>query len=378
MSDSDRVLLGGQTASRFLRQHWQKRARLVRSALPGFSGMFDRASLVALAMRDDVESRLVVNERGRYTLAHGPFRRADFKSLPPRGWTLLVQGLNLYSDEADALLRRFAFVPFARLDDLMASYAVPGGGVGPHCDSYDVFLLQGFGRRRWRYGRQRDLSLVPGLPLKILRTFTPEQGEVLLPGDMLYLPPQYAHEGVALEDCTTYSIGFRAASGQELAVDFLDFLGDAITVEGRYADPDLVSTNEPARIGRRMQRRTADLLKRIRWDADTVARFLGSSLSEPKPAVVFDPPQPRASRAVFARRIRSKGLALDRRTQLLYDDERLYVNGAEASLPAQDAQALRELANGRRLSAHACAALADDTLTLLHDWYSDGFLTPGQ
>ncbi len=126
MSDSDRALLGGQTASRFLRQHWQKRARLVRSAVPGFSGMFDRASLVALAMRDDVESRLVVNERGRYTLAHGPFRRADFKRLPARGWTLLVQGLNLHSDEADALLRRFAFVPFARLDDLMVSYAVPG------------------------------------------------------------------------------------------------------------------------------------------------------------------------------------------------------------------------------------------------------------
>ena len=378
MSDSDRALLGGQTASRFLRQHWQKTAHLVRSAVPDFNGMFDRASLVALAARDDVESRLVVKARGRYTLAHGPFRRTDFKALPARGWTLLVQGLNLHSDAADALLRRFAFLPLARLDDLMVSYAVPGGGVGPHFDSYDVFLLQGYGRRRWRYGRQQDLSLMPDLPVKILRTFTPQEDQVVAPGDLLYLPPQYAHDGVALEECTTYSIGFRAGSAQELATGFLDFLRDSLTIEGRYADPDLVPTNEPARIGRRMQRRTADLLKRIAWDRGTVARFLGSELSEPKPLVVFDPPHPVSSQAAFAKRIRSKGVVLDRRTQLLYDDERLYVNGAEAGFPPQGAQSLRELANARRLSARACAALSGDTLALLHDWYRNGFLTPGE
>lgn len=378
MSDSDRALLGGQTASRFLRRYWQKTAHLVRGAVPGFDGMFDRASLMALAARDDVESRLVVNERGRYALVHGPFRHADFKALPARGWTLLVQGLNLHSNEADALLRRFSFLPFARLDDLMASYAVPGGGVGPHFDSYDVFLLQGFGRRRWRYGRQRDRSLLPDLPVKILRTFTPEEDHVLAPGDMLYLPPHYAHDGVALEACTTYSIGFRAASGQELASAFLDFLSDTITVDGRYADPDLVPTSEPARIGRRMQRRTADMLKGIRWDDATVARFLGGYLSEPKTSIVFDPPRPSLSRAAFVKRIRAKGLVLDRRTQLLYDEQRLYVNGAEVSLRERDAQSLRDLANARRLSARACAVLAGDTLALLHDWYRDGFLTPGE
>ena len=378
MSDPDRALLGGQAASRFLRQHWQKTARLVRGAVPGFNGMFDRASLVALATRDDVESRLVVHERGRYSLAYGPFRRADFKGLPARGWTLLVQGLNLHSDEADALLRRFSFLPFARLDDLMASYAVPGGGVGPHFDSYDVFLLQGFGRRRWRYGRQHDLALVPDLPLKILRTFTPDEDHVLAPGDMLYLPPQYAHDGIALDECTTYSIGFRAASAQELASGFLEFLGDSIDVDGHSADPDLVPATEPARIGRSMQRRTAALLRQLRWDAATVERFLGRSLTEPKPAVVFDRPQPPATRARFAKRIRASGLVLDRRTQLLYDDRRAYINGIEASFPAQGAEALRGLANARRLSARACAALPGDTLALFHDWYRDGFLTPGE
>ena len=378
MSDADRALLGGLTASRFLAQHWHKSARLVCGAVPGFNGMFDRASLVSLAVRDDVESRLVVNERGRYTLAQGPFRRADLKRLPARGWTLLVQGLNHHCHEADALLRRFSFLPFARLDDLMASYAVPGGGVGAHFDSYDVFLLQGFGRRRWRYGRQRDLSLVPDRPLKILRRFRPEEDRVLGPGDMLYLPPQYAHEGVALDECTTYSIGFRAASAAELASAFLDFLGDAVTFEGRYADPDLMPTTEPARIDRRMQRQTAKLLNQIHWDAGTVARFLGSHLSEPKPTIVFDPPDTPLSRAAFARLIEAKGVVLNRRTQLLYDDQRAYMNGLEASFSRRGVQSLRDLANARRLSARACALLAGDTLALLHDWYRDGFLSAGE
>jgi 50S ribosomal protein L16 3-hydroxylase len=158
-----RTLLGGHSPSTFLRRFWQKEARLVRGAVPGFAGLFTRDELFALAAQEDVESRLVVRSRRSWTLDYGPFRRAQFNALPPTGWTLLVQGVNLHSDAADALLRRFAFLPYARLDDLMVSYAAPGGGVGPHFDSYDVFLLQGEGRRRWRYGRQDDLALKAGL-----------------------------------------------------------------------------------------------------------------------------------------------------------------------------------------------------------------------
>ena len=378
MSDAERVLLGGRTAAAFLRRYWQKRACLVRDAVPGFQGPFDRASLIALAGRDDVESRLVVRERGRYTLAHGPFRRSHFRSLPSRGWTLLVQGLNLHSDAADTLLRRFAFLPYARLDDLMASYAVPGGGVGPHYDSYDVFLLQGRGRRRWRHGRQRDLSLMPGLPLKILRNFAPSQAHVLRAGDMLYLPPGDAHDGVALDECVTYSIGFRAASAQELAQAFLAFIADDVRLEGRYADAGLRPSPEPARVDGRMQRHMVAVASRIRWDAGTAARFLGSYLSEPKAAVVFDPPARRASVETFARRARARGLVLDRRTQLLYDDEHLYMNGTATRLRPYAAGSLRALANARRLSAADCAALPDATLALLHAWYGNGFLSPGR
>lgn len=378
MNSDSSALLGGLSVKAFLRRHWQKQARLVRSAIPAFAGLADAGQLQKLATRDDVESRLVVREGRRWTLAHGPFRRSDFRGLPARDWTLLVQGLNLHLDAADVLLRRFAFLPFARLDDLMVSYAVPGGGVGPHFDSYDVFLLQGFGRRRWRYGRHGDLALVPGLPLKILRRFVPEHDDVLSPGDMLYLPPQYAHDGVAIDECSTYSIGFRAASTQEVAAAFLDFLRDRIALGGRYADPDLAPTREPARIGAAMQRRVAKALAAIRWDAATVARFLGVFLSEPKPSVFFDPPRPPLSRAAFARRIASHGIALDRRTQLLYDDDTLYANGEPCAWPAEGRSALSRLANSRALGASECAALPHPALALVHDWYRHGFLAPAR
>ena len=188
---STRTLLGGLAPSTFLRRFWQKEARLVRGAVPGFAGLFTREALFTLAGRDDVESRIVVRSRGKWSLAHGPFRRARFRELPATGWTLLVQGVNLHSDAADALLRRFAFLPYARLDDLMVSFAVPGGGVGPHFDSYDVFLLQGEGRRRWRYGRQADLSLKPGLagqdssPLHAAARCGPVAGRHVVPASLL-------------------------------------------------------------------------------------------------------------------------------------------------------------------------------------------------
>jgi 50S ribosomal protein L16 3-hydroxylase len=370
-----KYLLGGLSAAAFLARYWHKRALLVRGAVPDFAGLFTREELYALATRDDVESRLVQSERGRYTLDHGPFRKAELRRLPARRWTLLVSGANLASDAADALLRRFSFLPYARLDDLMVSYAAPGGGVGPHFDSYDVFLLQAGGRRRWRYGRQRDLSLRPDLPLRILRHFTPAEDATLGPGDMLYLPPDHAHDGVAVDACTTYSIGFRAPLYQELAEAFLDHLRDTVDLTGRYADPDLRPARRPARIDAKMQRRIAHALSRIRFDATTIARFLGRYLTEPGPGVVFSAPPP-LSRNAFERRIARDGVALDRRTQLLYDNAQLYVNGDDVAMPQAGASALMRLADERRLRACECAALPAATIGLLHDWHGHGFVHP--
>jgi 50S ribosomal protein L16 3-hydroxylase len=364
------------TATEFLARFWQKEALLVRDALPGFTGPFDVTQLFSLAERDGVESRIVVREGKQWTFAHGPFRRSDFKALPSHNWTLLVQGVNLYSPAADALLRRFSFLPYARLDDLMVSYATPGGGVGAHIDSYDVFLLQGSGRRRWRYGRQDDHALKPGLPLKILKQFAPQQNHVLGPGDLLYLPPHYAHDGIALDACTTYSIGFRAASANELAAAFLDFLRDELDLRGRYADPDLAATRTPAKIGAAMQRRCAQTLAGIRWNRMTVGRFLGCWLSEPKPSVFFEPPPKPLTPAAFRSRIARHGVRLDLRTQLLYDSHHLFVNGTALPWPVDGADALLRLANRRALTSRDTAALPAAIAALLHNWYCDGFLVP--
>jgi 50S ribosomal protein L16 3-hydroxylase len=369
-----RTLLGGRSVPAFLRSFWQKEALAIRSAMPGFAGIFTARELFALAARDDVESRLVVRDGARWSFEPGPFRAATLRALPPRDWTLLVQGVNLHSEAADRLLRRFSFLPYARLDDLMVSYAVPGGGVGPHFDSYDVFLLQGFGHRRWRYGHQDDLALMPGLPVKILKRFRPEHDRIFAPGDLLYLPPHYAHDGVAVDTCTTYSIGFRAAGAAELAAGFLDFLRDELTLEGRYADPDLEHSREPARIPASMRRRYARMLKEIRWDDRTVARFVGTWLSEPKPTVFFEaPPAPR-SRAVFAARAARAGIRLDVRTQLLYDETRLYINGEPVPWPDADGAGLRRLANERAIDPSVVGTLPAAAVGLIHDWYRHGFL----
>ena len=367
----ERALLRGATAARFLARYWQQRPLLIRRAVDGFQGLLSWREATDLATRDDVESRLVVRERGGWTLVHGPFRRSDFRALPERNWTLLIQGVNLHVPAADALLRRFSFVPYARLDDLMVSYAAPGGGVGPHFDSYDVFLLQGEGQRRWRLSRQRDLALKPDVPLKILARFRPDHEVLLDPGDMLYLPPGIAHDGVAIAACSTYSIGFRAPSAQELGIAFVDWLRDRIALDGRYRDPGPPAARAPARIARGLSDYAASALSGLAWDDRTVACFLGAYLTEPKPAVTFTPPGPPLARRLFTARAARRGVRLDSRTQLLYDARNLFINGDVLDRPTVGWPAIRRLANTRQLAADDVDA---GVANLLYPWYRDGFV----
>ena len=367
-------LLGGHAPRVFLSRFWQRDALLVRSAVPGFSGLFTDRELMALAQRDDVEARLLIRSGRQWTFEHGPFRRADLAHLPANDWTLLVQGVNLHSAVADAFLRRFAFLPYARLDDMMVSLAAPGGGVGPHFDSYDVFLLQGPGRRRWRYGRQDDLALKRGLPVKILRRFAPTHDAVLAAGDMLYLPPQFAHDGVAIDRCTTYSVGFRAAAATELATAFLDFMRDGLELEGRYADPDLKPSQRPGRIDPAMRRKIVQMLREIRWDGETVARFLGCWLTEPKPTVSFERPRRPRTRAGFATAASRGGVRLDTRSQLLYDDRWHYINGEAIDGPPSGEGMLERLADVRALSPREIRGAGAAVVSILYDWYRHGFL----
>jgi 50S ribosomal protein L16 3-hydroxylase len=368
-------LLGGLTPRQFVARHWQKRPLLVRRALAGFAGLLSPAQLMQLATHDDAQARVVIHAGRSFELRHGPFTRAFFRSLKGYRWTLLVQEVNQHLPQARALLDRFAFIPYARLDDLMVSYATPGGGMGPHFDSYDVFLLQGPGRRRWRISRQADLSLAPGAPLRILRRFRPEQKWVLGPGDMLYLPPSCAHDGVALEECMTYSIGFRAPSWQELTEQFLVHLQDTTAREGLYADPDLRPQARPARIASQMIARVDAALARIRWNKRDVIRFLGRYLTEPKPHVFFSPPQQPLPLAAFGRRIAAVGVTLDLRTQMLYSGSCFFINGEMLQADASTAPALRQLADYRRLDS--TRRLQRELVQRLHAWYASGYLEIG-
>jgi 50S ribosomal protein L16 3-hydroxylase len=366
------AMLGGLTAGQFLDEYWQKKPLLVRKALPGFTALLSRDEMLALAEEDDVESRFVSQAGGRWTIDHGPFSRQGLKRTR-KPWTVLVQGLNMLLPAADEMMRRFDFIPYARLDDLMVSYATDGGGVGPHFDSYDVFLLQGLGRRRWRIGNQKDQTLVEGLPLRILKDFRPVHDWVLESGDLLYLPPEWAHDGIAVGECMTYSVGFRAAPAQELAEQFLAFLQDRVCLEGRYRDPGLARQAHPAEIGPAMIDQVAEILAGIRWDRDTVRDFLGSHLTEPKAQVFFEPPARPLGATRFAAALARKGAVLDARSQLLFAGSRFFINGEPVPRIRKDLAALRRLADERRLPP---SALAPETVNLLHDWYCCGFLAP--
>lgn len=366
------TLLGGLSPSAFLQRYWQKQPLLVRGALPDFCGLLDRRQLFELARREDCESRLVVRTGG-WTVEHGPLSARRLRSLPARGWTLLVQGVERLVPAARQLLAQFCFLPHARLDDLMVSFAPPGGGVGPHYDSYDVFLLQGPGRRRWRVGRQADLALVENAPLKILRRFRPQGEAVLEAGDLLYLPPDIAHDGVAETDCFTYSIGFRAPRYDELKREFLAFLEESVHLEGIYQDPELRQARHPSLISEAMIRRVEARLAEIRWNRATVAEFLGRYLTEPKMAVRFDPPAAEGGSGAFGRALAARGARLAPGTLMLMRGKRVYVNGEGFDVPADAGPALLTLADSRSLSARQARSSAA-LRTLLHRWYRDGYL----
>ncbi len=367
-------LLGGLTPERFLRRHWQKKPLLVRNALREPALNLGAADLFALATRDDLQSRIITQTRGRWQVRHGPFRKGEMARLPARGWTLLVQGIEQVSPQAARLLQAFSFIPHARLDDLMASYAPPGGGVGPHFDSYDVFLIQGAGKRNWKVSTQRDLALVEDEPLRILRNFRARDAWTLDAGDLLYLPPRHAHDGVAVTPCVTLSVGFRAPSAQELSARFLDFLHDQLQVEGMYEDADLRRQEHPAEISAASLKKIARLLAGARWNATDVTRFAGGYLTEPKPEVMFTPPRRALNLGEFTAAVRKTGLHLDLKSRMLFCGGDVFING-ERHRPGTDAmRALARLADKRELGATALNAAAAD---LLYEWYRSGYAWPG-
>ena len=363
--------LGGLTAQQFLRDYWQKKPLLVRNAFPGFTGLLTPEELAGLACREDAEARLVQNKGEEWLLRRGPLTEADFLRTPKTRWTVLVQGVDAFLAEGAELVDKFSFIPRSRLDDLMVSYAAKGGSVGPHFDPYDVFLIQGMGHRRWQIGTQSDQTLLPGAPLRILKDFRPEREWITAAGDLLYLPPQCAHYGLAQDECMTYSVGFKAPYANELATQFLVYLQDELGLDGIYRDPELKTQVHTSEISAAMVRKVGNILRGIRWDGEQVEKFLGRYLTEPKSTVFFDPPECPLAPAEFRFRLAHRPVRLDLRSHMLFRGTRLYLNGETAQLSEANAALLAELADRRRLPPPK----PDEELeNLLYQWYRAGYI----
>lgn len=360
-------LLGGLTPTQFMRSYWQRKPLFVQSTSINLTSLPSRPRLFALARRDDVESRLVARTpRGRWTLHHGPFARGSLPPVTEPRWTLLVQGVDLHDDGAHTLLREFRFLPDARVDDVMISWASLGGGVGAHVDNYDVFLLQTHGRRRWRISKQLDVDLDGRAPLKILRRFAPTVEYVLEPGDLLYLPPAWAHEGVALDgDCMTCSIGMRAPQRGELAAEIVQRLTEVSADPHLYRDAGQRATATPAAIPPQLAAFAADGARRLVAQRGTVARALGEVLSEPKAHVWF---RKRAARG------RLGAVVLDRQTRMLYDSQHVFINGEAVRVRGRDAALLHKLADDRALDVRNVLSASRTVRALLTEWHSAGWI----
>lgn len=365
--------LGPLSAQAFLARHWQKKPLFIPGAYPGFLGFLTPAEIKRLACHPEVQARLVIRHGNRYELHHGPFRPVDFKGLPDRNWTVLVQELDHWDQGAARLLQDFSFIPHARLDDVMVSYAVPGGGVGPHFDAYDVFLLQGFGEREWQIAETDDLELRTDCELKILKRLKPQQSWVAEAGDMLYLPPQCAHHGVAVSECFTYSVGFRAPPHQEWVNAFVDYLRDQLTVEGRYADPDLKLQQHPAEISSQMVKKLSRIMESISWKPQDILECAGEYLSSPKNHVFIDPPQNPLGRAQFLREVARQGLMLSAKARILFQGDLFFINGERWQMSGSGRELLIQLADWRHLPpVKLPAPLAD----LCFEAYERGWLMP--
>ena len=400
--DQPLPLLAGLTAAQFMRRHWQKKPLLVRGAIANFKPLLSRAELTKLAGTDAVQSRLIVKSSASWRMKTGPFAPRSLPPISRQGWTLLVQNVDAHNSTIHQLLQQFRFVPDAVLDDLMISLASTGGGVGPHFDSYDVFLLQASGRREWKISRQKDLTLKSDMPLKILQNFVPETTFVLEAGDMLYLPPRYAHDGIALaaagakgQDmvCMTYSIGFKAPLATELGAEVLhklaEFSEDAAepvqTHTGlsnkrpspmrplhkqarRFRDPAQAATPAPAELPQALIGFASSAAAQALGDPLAVACAVGEIMTTPKASLWFEEASSDWADAA------QYGLVLDIKTKMMYGTDHVFINGESYLAKGADATLMRALANNRRLSRVELAKASSAATTLLADWHAAGWL----
>ena len=375
----------GITTDEFLQDYWQKKPLYIPAALNGFDDPLEPEELAGLACEDEIAARIILdNGNNDWQVRNNPFSEDDFTSLPATHWTVLVQDLNKHIGELDLLLEAFSFLPAWRIDDVMVSYAAPHGGVGPHTDQYDVFLLQGMGTRRWQISSGKDdQELIEGLDLRILKNFTAEQEFLLQPGDMLYLPPGVQHYGVSDEPCMTYSIGLRAPSQLELLGDYIDHstLKQNNEAEPRYRDPSLANNHNSGEISTEAIENITALIKNIPSDADEIKQWFGQFITSTHHALENIPLQPETDAQEFLHHIQ-QGNVLYRNAASRFayiensDSTDIFVDSSSITLTGALANAAITICNHRQFTANELSDLLANTecLDLLCAWHENGLL----
>ena len=372
----------------FLKDYWQKRPLLMRGGLAGYSCPLSAEELAGLACEEGIESRMVLEKDGTrpWEARSGPFDEQAFAELPPSHWTLLVQDVDKHIPEVADLLESFRFIPDWRLDDIMISYAVDQGSVGPHIDDYDVFLVQAAGRRRWLIDSKPGLesNFIPDLDLRILPDFKPENDWLLEPGDVLYLPPHIPHWGIAEGDgCITCSVGFRTPTFQDMTSAWCDELIEHQVPDGRYRDGELAKQSSPAEIDSGSLSRVRDHLQRfLALDPELQERWFGRYITEPKSHLQIEPLDEPISSARFLEQLVAED-EIERNTAARFafirgrvDDDYLFVNGQEYLLPKTEGEFLELITSKRILVQEELAPWLESKacLQLLAELFNQGYL----
>ena len=344
------LFLNELTPAQFLAEYWQKKPLLIKAGFRNFIDPISPDELAGLAGEEEIESRIVSNKNAVWDMETGPFE--DFSHLGEDGWTLLVQAVDHWHPHSAALIEPFRFIPNWRIDDLMVSFATKKGSVGPHYDSYDVFLFQAHGEREWKISDQKKFSLDKKSAIKIITNFKTKNSWVLKPGDMLYLPPNVGHWGISQsDDCLTYSIGFRAPGTFDIQSKFLDFIQDNLITNQNdlYKDPNLNLQKNPAEINLNMIKKIQQIVNQLRWNAKSINTFIGQLLTEPIEGAVFETSKP-LTLEIFKKNLIRKPLKLNPKTRMLFIKNNFYINGELIETDKRSLVHLKQLANNREIS----------------------------
>jgi len=350
--DSKNHILGKISNDVFLKKYWQKKPLLIRDAIKNFKSPITEKDLFRIAQNENAISRLIEFKRGIWQVKYGPFKKLDLPKKINTPWTILVQNMNHHLPFAESFLNLFKFIPYARLDDLMVSFATKKGSVGPHFDSYDVFLFQAKGEREWKISEQKKFSLDKKSAIKIITNFKVKNTWVLKPGDLLYLPPNVGHWGVSQsDDCLTYSIGFRASGTFEIQSKFLDFIQDNLITNKNdlYRDPNLNLQKNPAEINSNMIKKIQRIVNQLRWNTNSINNFIGQLLTEPIEGAVFETSKSMTAE-VFIKDLIKKPLKLNPKTRMLFIKNNFFINGELIEADKKSIMYLKQLANDREIS----------------------------